>query len=200
MSRPTALLSFALLLTTVPLLAGDQETLVASARSAGPSSVSADATVINWKFEVVIEGTNEWTCLPDNPDTSGVDPWCVNDPWLNLLDELVNKKEPSYTEIGFADMRDFAAWGPDGVKLKPSEGIDADRGRAVAEVSETVTQHGGTVRFKLHDKVSALREIGRALGMFTDRLVIDDQECRRRLAALINCDPSELPTPARARR
>ncbi|MCZ6662269.1 MAG: hypothetical protein O6951_05015 [Actinobacteria bacterium] len=104
MSRPTALLSLGLLLAAVPLLADGQEELVASARSAGPSSVSADATVINWKFEVVVEGTNEWTCLPDNPDTPGVDPWCVNDPWLNLLEALVNKKDPSYTEIGFAYM------------------------------------------------------------------------------------------------
>ena len=48
--------------------------------------------------------SNGWTCLPDRPDTPGVDPWCVNEPWMNFLDAYINKTEPSYTEMGFAYM------------------------------------------------------------------------------------------------
>ena len=77
--------------------------LIESAMSAAPASISAKATMMNWDFEVVREGTNGWTCLPDR-DTPGNDPWCVNDPWLNLLRGYVNHEEPTYTEIGFAYM------------------------------------------------------------------------------------------------
>ncbi len=72
--------------------------------------------------------------------------------------------------IGFSDMRDFASWGPDGVKLEESSELTEDQARAVAEVNETKTEHGGTVRFKLHDKRASLVDIGRHLGMFTDNV------------------------------
>ena len=72
--------------------------------------------------------------------------------------------------IGFSDMRDFTSWAPDGVMLRESSELTEDQARAVAEVSETKTEHGGTVRFKLHDKRASLVDIGRHLGMFTDNV------------------------------
>ena len=77
---------------------------IQSALSAAPASISADATVMDWEFNVVREGSNEWTCLPDRPATPGTDPWCVTEAWLNFLKAYVNKTEPTYTEIGFAYM------------------------------------------------------------------------------------------------
>lgn len=74
------------------------------AMSAGPSSISADATIMDWEMNVLRQGTNDWTCLPDRPDTEGLDPWCVNEPWLNFLQAYVSQTEPSYTDIGFAYM------------------------------------------------------------------------------------------------
>ena len=65
-------------------------------------------------------------------------------------------------------MRDFVKWNADGVTLKDSEELSEDQARVVSEVSETKTEHGGTVRFKLHDKRGSLVDIGRHLGMFTD--------------------------------
>jgi hypothetical protein len=87
-----------------PTLALADGGAIASAESAGPASVSKNATIKDWTMKVLRKGTNEWTCLPDNPDTPGTDPWCVNDPWLNLLDALTNKKKPTYTEVGIAYM------------------------------------------------------------------------------------------------
>ena len=72
--------------------------------------------------------------------------------------------------IGFSDMRDFTSWAPNGVMLRESRELTEGQARAVAEVSETKTEHGGTVRFKLHDKRASLVDIGRHLGMFTDNV------------------------------
>ncbi|MEJ2320163.1 MAG: hypothetical protein P8Y21_12590, partial [Gemmatimonadales bacterium] len=77
---------------------------IKSAMSAAPTSISADATVVDWNMNVLREGTNEWTCLPDLAATPGTDPWCVTDAWMDFLHAYVNHTEPTYTEIGFAYM------------------------------------------------------------------------------------------------
>ena len=106
MSRSIAALA---LLCAFPVFAYGQDTasteeIIASATSAGPASVSDDAAVVDWSMNEVRAGTNEWTCLPDRPDTPGNDPWCVNEPWLNFLNAYVNNTEPSYEDIGLAYM------------------------------------------------------------------------------------------------
>ena len=53
-----------LLISTLPMLAIAGEDRVAHAQSAAPASISADATVIV-DGEVVKEGSNGWTCMPD---------------------------------------------------------------------------------------------------------------------------------------
>ncbi|HSG05000.1 MAG TPA: hypothetical protein VLB09_01250 [Nitrospiria bacterium] len=88
----------------LPLAALADQAQIKSAESAGPASVSKNATIKDWNMKVIRKGTNEWTCLPDNADTPGPDPWCVNEPWLNFLDALMNKKDPSYKGVGVAYM------------------------------------------------------------------------------------------------
>ena len=44
---------------------------IESAMSAAPASVSADARIVDWGMNELRPGTNGWTCLPDNADTSG---------------------------------------------------------------------------------------------------------------------------------
>ena len=68
--------------------------------------------------------------------------------------------------IGFSDMGNYVKYGPGGVMLVDSSEVDT---RVVAEVSQTVTKEGGTVKFKLHDKVGALVKLGQHLGMFVER-------------------------------
>ena len=72
-------------------------------------------------------------------------------------------------KIAFSSMRAYAEWGPDGVRLNPSDALTEDQDAAVAEASQTVTQHGGSLRIKLHDKVQALHLLGKHLGMFNNR-------------------------------
>ncbi len=77
---------------------------VQSAISAGPNSLTKGATIMSWNGDVLREGTNGWTCLPDIPDNGGNDPWCVDASWQNLLDALTNDKTPSYDKVGIAYM------------------------------------------------------------------------------------------------
>lgn len=77
---------------------------IESAMTAGPASIAASATVLDWNMNVLREGSNGWTCLPDRPDTKETDPWCVDDQWLGFLKAYVGKTEPSITKVGFAYM------------------------------------------------------------------------------------------------
>lgn len=58
------------------------------------------------------------------------------------------------------------------VKVKDTSELSEDERRAVAEVSQTETLHGGSLRVKTHDKLKALELLGRHLGMFTDKLEV----------------------------
>ena len=73
-------------------------------------------------------------------------------------------------KIAFADPRELMEWGPEGVKLKDSAELTEEQAASVAEVSETTTKDGGSLRLKKHDKVKALELLGRHLGMFTDKV------------------------------
>ncbi len=77
---------------------------LARAERAGPSSLSKNATIMDRDEKVLRKGTNGWTCLPDNLNTPGTDPMCMNEPWLNFRDAVKNKTKPTYTQVGIAYM------------------------------------------------------------------------------------------------
>ena len=102
-----------------------------------------------------------------------------------IIDELA--------KIARANAGDFVEWGPEGVKWKASSGLSEEQRGAVAEVSQT----GGSIRVKLSDKQAALEKLGRALGMFGDRVVVGElmeeaAELRRMLAARRAGDDAEM--------
>ncbi len=78
--------------------------------------------------------------------------------------------------LGFSNMADYVTWGPTGVTLKTSEELTENQARAVVEVSETVTENGRTVKFKLHDKKGALDSLAKHLGMFIERKEITGKD------------------------
>ncbi len=98
-----ALLAIGLLM---PAQAGAQDVqdVIKSAMSAAPASISSAAEIRDWEMNVLREGTNGWTCLPDRAETEGADPWCVTESWLNFLGAYIDKTEPTYEEVGFAYM------------------------------------------------------------------------------------------------
>lgn len=79
-------------------------------------------------------------------------------------------------KIGFADMRDVASWGETvvdedgkpihGVKLVSSDKLTDSAAAAISEIAETPAG----LRIKLHDKRAALVDIGKHLGMFTEKV------------------------------
>jgi phage terminase small subunit len=92
--------------------------------------------------------------------------------------------------IGFSDIRKVVSWRNELVtRTEKGEGgepvlmprvtiIDADKisdeaAAAVAEVWQTVN---GALRVKMHDKHAALVSIGRYLGMFDDRVQIQERK------------------------
>jgi phage terminase small subunit len=74
--------------------------------------------------------------------------------------------------IAFVDLRKVFRWGPGGVTLLPSDGLSEDEAAIVAEVSETTTESGGSIKGKRFDKLKALELLGRHLGLFVDRTEI----------------------------
>lgn len=93
--------------------------------------------------------------------------------------------------IGFSRMDEFTAWGPDGVQFKPSGELSKRARRAVAEVVEVRGEKGGSLRFKLHDKVQALQLLGRELGMFAERHIVALEKDRRALIAALRAEAPE---------
>ena len=75
-----------------------------TAESAAPASLSAHATIMDLEGNVLREGTNGWICMPDNPDTAGTDPMCLDESWAGFGAALKNKTAPTYTQVGIAYM------------------------------------------------------------------------------------------------
>lgn len=88
----------------MPLAVLAENDMIKSAASAAPPSISDKATILSSDGKVLREGTNGWTCMPDRPDTPGNDPMCVDKRWLNLLQALKSKKEPSTEGFGISYM------------------------------------------------------------------------------------------------
>lgn len=76
---------------TVPLESDGHETagpdgmrdqIIASATSAGPDSVTVDATVVDHEGKVVREGSNGFICMPESP---AMGPMCNDRVWMEML-------------------------------------------------------------------------------------------------------------------
>lgn len=79
--------------------------LIADALRAAPRSVTDGATVVDLQQNVLREGSNGWTCLPDDPDVPGDSPMCVDEPWLSFLGAYLSGAErPEVSRVGISYM------------------------------------------------------------------------------------------------
>ncbi len=109
----------ALALTSMFTLAQDaateitDEEKITDAMSAGPDSITQDATIAEWptepggEFNVLREGTNGWWCIASSPAAAlaGLqDPTCDDEVWKELDTAFIEGREPNIDRIGIAYM------------------------------------------------------------------------------------------------
>jgi hypothetical protein len=84
------------------------EKIIKSAMSAAPEAIGKGATIIDvssdGKIRVVRQGSNQFTCMADNPNTPGPDPMCADRNAMEWVDAWLNKKEPPRNKVGFMYM------------------------------------------------------------------------------------------------
>src|SRR5262252_7463189 len=84
------------------------EDIIKSAMSAAPEAIAKGATIIDvgsdGKIRVVRQGTNQFTCLADNPNTPGPDPMCADRNAMEWVEAWLTKKEPPKNKVGFMYM------------------------------------------------------------------------------------------------
>jgi phage terminase small subunit len=73
-----------------------------------------------------------------------------------------------YGHIAFADIRNFAEWGPEGVTLRDMKDLSAADAAAIADIQPS-NGNGKGARIKLYDKKAALDALARHLGLFDPR-------------------------------
>lgn len=81
---------------------------VASAMSAAPESVARNAGIVtvsaDGSMQTVREGSNGWTCMPDNPATPGADPMCLDANALKWVEAWISHQDPPAGAAGLAYM------------------------------------------------------------------------------------------------
>jgi len=85
---------------------------------------------------------------------------------LEITQDMVLRE---LARLAFSNMKKFARWHSDIVDLVDSETISDEDAACVASLSQTITENGGTISFKLHDKTRPLELLGKHLGMFGDK-------------------------------
>jgi hypothetical protein len=99
-----SVLALALLATGVGCAGADDEAdqLIAHARAAAPAAIGANATIVI-NGEVVAEGNNGWTCMPETMDGDGA-AICIDAVWGEMM-AAVGAKAPFTTPgIGISYM------------------------------------------------------------------------------------------------
>lgn len=109
-----------------------EELKVQSALSAAPESIAKDATVMDFPAKEggdLIElkkGTNEWTCIPDFPNSPGKDPMCVDKQGMEWMQAYMTQSEPNLAQpgIGYMLVGGSDASNTDPFATKPTKGDD----------------------------------------------------------------------------
>jgi hypothetical protein len=82
-------------------LADDYEAMIASAKSAGPSSVTSDATIKAPDGKVLQEGSNSYTCYPQQEI---IGPMCNEAVWDALIGAMLNKESFEHSKFSVSYM------------------------------------------------------------------------------------------------
>lgn len=81
--------------------------LIANAMSAAPKAISRNATIIAMdgdKVRTLRQGTNEYTCVPDDPGSPGNDPMCLDRNAMLWLNAWMEHKDAPKGKMGLVYM------------------------------------------------------------------------------------------------
>jgi hypothetical protein len=81
--------------------------LIANAMSAAPAAISSDATIVvesAGSLRTLRQGQGAFTCMPDDPNTPGHDPICLDRNGLEWLKSLQTHGNPPEGKIWFGYM------------------------------------------------------------------------------------------------
>ena len=86
----------------------NDQALIASAMSAAPAAVGRKASIVvvgeDGRMRTLREGSNGFTCMPDNPATPGKDPMCMDRNALEWARAWMEHRPPPTGKIGFMYM------------------------------------------------------------------------------------------------
>ncbi len=85
-------------------MGGSDADLIKSAMTAAPAAIAKGATVIavgaDHQMRTLRKGTNNFTCMADNPDTPGPDPMCADKNAMGWVEAWLGKKQPPAGKVG----------------------------------------------------------------------------------------------------
>ena len=90
----------------------------------------------------------------------------VNAKDLHDFDGLRRRLTVELASIAFSNVADFMEWSESFLKIKGSEAISVENQKVIAEISENINMFGTTRKLKLHDKLSAIRELNKMYGFY----------------------------------
>lgn len=79
------------------------EAVIADAESAAPAFISKNATIVDRDGNVVREGSNGWTCMPNTMPNDDA-PMCNDEVWMKLLHAVGTKTDFHTDRIGLSYM------------------------------------------------------------------------------------------------
>jgi hypothetical protein len=84
------------------------EDAIKSAMTAAPPAVARNATIMvaneQGEMRTIRKGGNGFTCIPDDPNSPGPDPMCMDANALGWVAALIGRKDPPAGKIGFMYM------------------------------------------------------------------------------------------------
>ena len=91
---------------TTSVFAESDDAKIQRAMKAAPSSISAEATIMDADKTILRQGTNGWTCFPGVPLIPGdKHPMCNDAVWMTWLEALFNgQNPPARTTVGYSYM------------------------------------------------------------------------------------------------
>ena len=82
--------------------------LIANAMSAAPEAVAKGATIVapdsGGQLRTLRQGTNNFTCMPDNPGSPGNDPMCLDANGMEWAKAWMGHADPPAGKVGFGYM------------------------------------------------------------------------------------------------